>query len=372
MSRSKFIAIVALYAGSSMILGCKDEAQPEAQPATGAVGSSTTAPAGGSTKTDNGSTTTGASSERRQNERWTDANGVEYLGNVPLDVFFDRPLEIARDQTPLGGTEPQTDPTPATVGTSGTGMTPPVKTDPPPTEQPVAAASSSWDELIPIETLKTEIKNVRNFMNTSVQRYSEYKKATLMIPGKMASVAVLSTIAMEHGEEIGWKADAPYIRNLAKKINEDTLQPVKKDFEKVQLLFEGIVGILDRSPPPDLEEPDPEDSYADVASMDLVMVRIDEAEKRMKNEAGTESAFESKKDLIRHEAAILGTMSHVLTMESYGYADDEEFVGYARTLIEACKTINNATETNDFGSYDLALSKISTTCSACHSNYKNN
>ena len=46
----------------------------------------------------------GASNKpHRQNERWKDENGVEYLGNVPLDVFFDQPYAVASDLTPLNG-----------------------------------------------------------------------------------------------------------------------------------------------------------------------------------------------------------------------------------------------------------------------------
>ena len=34
----------------------------------------------------------------------TDADGRQYLGNVPLDVFFDAPLEVASDNTPVEST----------------------------------------------------------------------------------------------------------------------------------------------------------------------------------------------------------------------------------------------------------------------------
>ena len=34
--------------------------------------------------------------------------------------------------------------------------------------------------------------------------------------------------------------------------------------------------------------------------------------------------------------------------------------------------IKGAAEGNDFATYELALTKVSTTCSNCHSDYKNN
>lgn len=313
-------------------------------------------------------------SPRRQDERWTDANGVEYLGNVPLDVFYDQPLKVARDQTMLGVPSMAQiggpAPLPPSMNNSpmGTAETPPAADS----QAPSAASEDSWPDLISGEEIRAEITDSRNFLNKSLQRYGDYKKAMLMIPGKVASIAVLSHIAMQHPDDVSWKEDAIYIRDLAKKMNEETLKPDKKSHERVLTLFESIASTLDRSRPSDLEEPNAEDSYVDVAGMDMLMVRLDEAEKRLKTEAGSESAFESKKEMIKHEAALLGTLSHVITLEGYGYADDDEFKGYANNIVTAARTIRDSIETNDFGSYELALSKVSTSCSDCHSAYRNN
>ena len=327
-----------------------------------APAAATDRPSGG---TDNAASTPPATAKRRQNERWTDSNGVEYLGDVPLDVFFDRPLEVAANATALQGS-----PAAAPMMTSSTPMEA-VTEAPVETAEPVAAGPA-WDTLISIEDLSGEIKDSRNFLNRSLQRYGDFKKNNLMIPGKAASIAVFASVAMQHPEEVSWKEDAAYIRDLAKKINEDTIRPDKKTHEKVLLLFENIASTLDRSRPSDLEEPPADDTLADVASMDLVMVRLDEAEKRLKTEAGSESAFDSKKEMIRREASVLGTMSHVITLESYGYNDDEEFTGYANQIVTAAQNIKNALDANDFDSYELALSKVSTSCTDCHSAYRNN
>ena len=315
---------------------------------------------------------------RRQNERWTDDNGVEYLGDVPLDVFFDEPLTIARNQTPLQGSTPapplandsaQSPSMAAVADESAMGV---VSGESGGGESAVVTSDDSWDSLISIDDLQNEITNARNFLNRSIQSYGDYKKVTLMIPGKAASIAVLASVAMEHPQEVNWKPDAIYVRDLARQMNEEPLQANKKDHTKVLGLFENIASTLDRSKPAGLAEPNADDSFADVAGMDMVMVRLDEAEKRLRTEAGSEAAFDAKKVMIDHEAAILATFSHVITLEAYGYADDEEFVGYANQIVQAAKGIRTATQANDFSSYELARSKVSTSCSDCHSAYRNN
>lgn len=315
---------------------------------------------------------------RRQNERWKDANGVEYLGDVPLDVFFDQPHMVASNTTPLNGSPvsvPETTqgsetaiaatmPNGAEPETSATGT----ETEP----EPAEPAGKSWEELIPMEVLTSEINSTRNFLNQTLQSVGSYNRSMLMVPPKAASMAVLSGVVMEYPVDINWKEDAIYVRDLARQMNESTLQPGKKDQDRLLRLFESMASILDRSRPAGLNEPEPEDSFADTAEMRFVMMRMAEAQKRMKDEAGTESAFSSKKDLINHEAAILGTMTHVVTLPGYGYADDAEFLGYAKKISDAAREIRNAATASDFNSYELSLSRISTACQECHSAYKNN
>lgn len=319
---------------------------------------------------------------RRPDEIWTDADGNKYLGSVPFDAFFDKPHEIATDQRSLGGTAV------ASIGTdssNGAGMSSggspgPVTTDTEPESETsatdadatAAADGGGWGERMPLEVLDQEITSTRNFLNATLQSVGSYNSSLLMIEQKAASIAVLAQISMDHPEDVSWKEDAPYIRDLAKKMNESPLQRGKKDQVRLLKLFENMTDTFNRSRPADLEEPPADDGFSDVAMMPSVMKRMAEAEQKMKVEAGTESAFQSKKEMIQHEAAILGTFTHVICDENYGYGDDEEFTGYANAVIDAAKTIRNATEVDDFASYEVALSKISTNCQSCHSVFKNN
>lgn len=312
--------------------------------------------------------------KRLPNERWTDANGVEYLGNVPLDVFFDQPYSVVQDSTPVGNAG-----TPAVAATDGNmsagmsgGAVQVAEADPATAEPESGSGEDSWAELIPIETLLEEVNSSRNFMKESLLTIGAYNSSMLMIPPKAAGVAALATIVLEHPGEVTWKEDAAYIRDFAKQMNESTLQRGKKDQSRLLRLFENMSDTLNRSRPADLPEPPETDSYADVAEMRLLMMRMESAEKRMKNEAGTETAFGTQKDIIMHEAAILGTMSKVVTMPGYGYEDDPEFVGYAKRIIDAAKAIRVAAEVNDFASYEQSLSSVATACTECHSAFKNN
>ena len=361
--------LCAVAAASMFLVGCgggNPPATESVQPATQsapAADSATEAPTPSSSDSV-------SNRPRRQNERWKDANGVEYLGNVPLDVFFDQPYSVASDTTPLNGAGPANGQSLPTAPAMNDGLPTSV---PPPPDAPttVESGEQSWDELMPMTVIDEEITSIRNFLNQSLQSVGSYNRSMLMVPPNAATVAVLSGIVMQHPEDISWKEDAIYIRDLAKKMNESTLMPGKKDQDRLLKLFESLADTLNRSRPADLDEPPADDDFATVAEMRYVMMRMSQAETKLKTEVN-ESGFASKKDMVKHESAILGTMAKIVSLEEYGYGDDEEYVGYAQRIVQGAKAATNAAEGGDFGTYELALSKVSTACQECHAAYKNN
>lgn len=266
----------------------------------------------------------------------------------------------------MAGTQTPAATNPPPTGGMGGGSAPPPETT---TPEP-AAAAGGWEAHISADIVKNEINEIRSFMNQNLQSLGSYKRSMLMIPPRAASLAVMAGIAEQHPAEITWKDDAKYIRNLAGKMNAETLLPSKKVQGELQVLFENIVSTLDRSRPADLEEPPEDQAFPDVAEMSHLMTRMEIAQKKLQTEASSEAAFGSKQDMIRHEVSILGTMAHVATLEGYGYADDEEFLGYAKNVVDAARSARDALDTGDFGTYELSLSKISTNCQSCHSVYR--
>jgi hypothetical protein len=79
----------------------------------------------------------------------------------------------------------------------------------------------------------------------------------------------------------------------------------------------------------------------------------------------------SKKDMVAHEASMMAVMAKIVSMPGYGYGDDAKFVGYTKDIVKASQDMKAAAESGDFGAYEAALTKVSTTCSNCHSDYKN-
>ncbi len=63
----------------------------------------------------------GKSRQRGRDELYEDEKGQKWFGQVPYDVFFDKPLEVARDTTPVGGGTSNLAGTSNPAGDSGAG-----------------------------------------------------------------------------------------------------------------------------------------------------------------------------------------------------------------------------------------------------------
>ncbi len=382
--------IVGLLAGVGLLaaVGCGGSASPPDAASSGAVVDAPAEPGAAPSDAADGTGSgndTPAKPTRGRDEVYVDETGQKWFGDVPYDVFFDDPIAVALHGTPPvsaapAGSSPSGHETAGTVSdqpaaaalngsgdpakvagtlpTSGSGTATPTAGDP-------------WSELLSIEDLNEEATNIRNFLNETLQTTGSYNSSMLMIPQKAATLGALAGVALEHPTRISWKDRAAYVRDIARRMNESPLQRGPKDQRRLLTLFEQLAEILSGSLPTDLPDPPARSSFSDVSEMRLVMMRMEEAQTRLRTEAGSEAAFTKNRSLVKHEAAILATMAHLVTKSDYGFSDDAEFVKFGQTVSEAAMAIHTAADAPDFASSQISLSKISTTCQACHSQYKN-
>lgn len=383
---AEIFPVAVASAGCLLMIGCGgNSAAPEvaAETATPAQPASPAAAVSG-TATEEKPVATASSGKTRhkRDEVWVDEKGQKWFGNVPMDAFFDNAYEVASNQDPVGG---------ASVAVAGTGAsTPPMTPEATEGSEPTATPGSdspkpatettetsagggedSWANLISVATIDEEVKSIRNFLNENVHSVGTFNSSMLMIPPKAAALGAVAGIVMEHPESVPWKDDAKYVRDLAKKMNSSALQRGAKDQKRIEELYDAVDATLSRSKPAGLEEPPESDSFAEVAEMRLLMMRMEEAEKRLKTEAGTEGALGEKKAMVTHEASMMAVMAKIVAMPGYGYGDDAKFTGYANEVLKASQDIKTAAESGDFAGYEAALTRVSTTCSNCHSDFKN-
>ncbi len=377
------ISPVALVsAGCLTLIGCGGSSPaPEASTGTPtAAQPASPAATGAATEEKPAATASSSKTRHKRDEVWVDESGQKWFGNVPMDAFFDNAYEVASNQDPVGGTAVAvagvSDGTqPAMTPDAAEGSETPATTaaDPPKpaTGTPAVEGEDSWAALITVAMIDEEVKSIRNFLNENVHSVGTFNSSMLMIPPRAAALGAVAGIVMEHPESVPWKDDAKYVRDLAKKMNSAALQRGAKDQKRIEELYDAVDATLSRSKPAGLEEPPESDSFPEVAEMRLLMMRMEEAENRLKTEAGNEGALAARKDMVMHEASMMAVFAKIFSMPGYGYADDPKFTGYSKEVLNSAREIRTAAESGDFAGYEQAFTRLSTACKSCHSDYKN-
>lgn len=297
-----------------------------------------------------------------------ESGGQRSIDGIPLDVFFDRPLEVANDQR-TGGTTPAIAAT--TPDTTAAATTEPAG-DPPADSK---SDDVSWPDLITAEAINDEVRFLRNEMQSRLTNMGSYKKAVLELPVFGSAIAFVAEIAARHDGDISWKENAKYIRVLGAKIAEVTSSSTaqsRNSFDEVNNAYLTINEILNNNTPAELPEADDDSGdFSEFADMFYLMKRMERGQQWMQTNAGSESGFNDKAPTLARELAVMVILTQAYYSEGYGYADDEEFVGYLNKLRDAGTGMLKALEEKDFAKYDELRSAASQQCTQCHSVFKN-
>ena len=345
------LSVLLLFTGCG---GSPPPATPPAQPQT--TNTPASAPATPVTQT--------AQAEPKKSDKKQD--GRKMIDGIPYDVWFDNPLSVAGNTQAVapvslpGNAVAATPSTPAPTGEMKTATTP----DAP------ATGGIDWKTIIPMPVLEAHVKGIRNRLTKNMQSVGTYNNSYLEIPTFTATLAALASIVTEHPEDVGWKKNAKYLRDLAAGISAEPLKRGAKSFRETQVPYEQMIVIMNGSLPAGIADADEKKPLSDVASMGDLMKRADIASKWLKSNVGSADALKSEKEKVIEEAHLLAAISKIITTEGYGYVDDEGFLNHANPMMEASLKMVAAAKSDNYPQFDEGLTRVYKSCTECHSEYK--
>ncbi len=317
-----------------------------------------------------------AESKRRVSEEGgasVSTNGPKSIGDIPLDVFFDKPLVIAAN-TQSGAVAGSND-------VAATKMSPPsggpsdAASVPKETSKDPAGGTASAKDLIEKDALANEIKSVRIYLAGKSSLVSTYNASYLEIPPEASTLAVLAVAVARHPEDFSWKKNAKHVRELAGKIAELTASKdakSKNTFEAVAEAFSKIDDILNGTEPAGLADADDDKDYGDAVGGSLVMLmkRVKKSEEILKANVSSEAGLKKEADKVAQEGAVLAFMGQIIITEGFGFGGDAEFAQYAKPLTEGGKLLMEAAKSGNYSLYDEGITKVSKSCNDCHPKFK--
>lgn len=289
---------------------------------------------------------------------------TKWIGDLPYDVFYDQPLQVAAEST---------------VTVSPASATPsdvPQMASPAEVAAPVgspgtvddASSPPSWTELISAEVLNEAVTKLRNSLTAHLNTLATYNRNTEAIANDGAILAALAAVAEVHPDAVSWKDNAAFVRDLGYQIYMKADGTGRQAFDATREPFEQIVSVLNGGPPPDLEV-ERNVPFADIADRSELMKRVKRSFDFLRAEINTADRFREAPDEIVLEASVLASLGGVVSSPSYDSADEEQYQQFVREFIQANVEVVEATQADDFARYESARNRVQRACDACHAEY---
>lgn len=299
---------------------------------------------------------------------------VVYIGDIPKDVWFEDPLTIASNNTPIGGGSPKpAAATPTVAANTAPANDTPAKAAIADAAPPAAGGGKDdWKSIIPGEILVDETKKIKNRLTdglSSVTRYNgNYKE--LQVDG--AVLAALAGIEGTHPDPVSWKADAKFVRDLGSDIAAKSKGLGQGSYDPTKQAFEKLDGVLSGNKPGDLGDAAATVPFSEVARRQLLMKRMERAFNAMKSNINNEEIFKKQGDVVTHEATMLAVLAKVVATDGYEAADEPDYQNFIKEIVTSNLAVVAAAKNGDYKAYNDGLTRCNKACIDCHASYKNN
>lgn len=323
-------------------------------------------PAGGQAATTQAPATGGG--EATSTDAAAAASGQKWLGKVPYDVFYGKPVEMVGQPQELGAIPVATVAASTTTpGTTATG-TPSMTSESGSETTAAPAAGGSWSSAISGELIDAESKAIRNRLTQNLQSLSTYNRSIDAIGQDAIIMAALAGVAERYDGDMRWKERAAAVRHLAYTVYEKNGGKGRKAFDDTLAPFERMGTILDGGPTDGVEfESDiPLPDYADRTSL---MERMKVTFEWMRGNIASEDNLRSKQEDVNREGAVLAMIAEIIKQPGYDYHEEKNYQKFCNDFLTASIDVRDSAQEVNYEKFKDALGRIQTSCGNCHGEY---
>lgn len=316
------------------------------------------------------------------------AGNTKWIRGIPYDVFYDRPLEIASNQTPLASgaaglsaTSPLAQPavaavTPQPAAAAPAAMTPmpPAATAPMPAATPMPAGGGGsakeidWAQVAPLDQLGEEVNGLRNDLQQKLNTLATYNASWEQIGKDAVVLAALAGIVERHPENVSWKPNAKIARDLAAEMNSAAAKTGRSAYTATKTPFDSIVDLLSGNPPQGKEAED-NLAFGEYADRSVLMSRMEGTLNGLKANITSLDRLNEDPASVKRRLTLLASLASVVRTDGYDYTQEPEYQAFARTFVEAALSARDAVDGKDFTTFSTGVATMQKTCNDCHAKY---
>ena len=228
----------------------------------------------------------------------------------------------------------------------------------------------TWSRLISAATLEDEVKSLLQDLNRNLTTISRFRSDHTKIQKSFDQLSVMFGVIREYDGKIRWKADAAVAQKSfetaavsARSGDEPAFASSKRSIEDLVQLVRGDRFPGKAKPPETLD-------WSTVTGHTPIMKRLQVLHDEIKSASSNEKEFKKQQPKIVHYAELIALMAEAVQQADMDYADDEEYVAYAKQMQTAATTAAKAGRNNNYEMLSNAVNGVSQGCADCHGDFR--
>jgi len=233
-----------------------------------------------------------------------------------------------------------------------------------------SATAGSWSQLVDATSIEDEVKAQQQKVSQLVTTPVVFQTKFAEVNQSFEILSVIFSVIRQYDGDVRWSEHAPAAQMLFQKaaVNSRTgaaagFRYCKSRKEDLQELVRGG-SIVATDPPPETID------WSEAADRTRLMVRLEEANENLKQFTSNEDSFKSSVGEISHEANMIALMARVIILEGMPEAEEEDYVAYGQTMLDAAVELKSSTKLSDFERASKATNLIGQSCADCHADWR--
>jgi len=232
------------------------------------------------------------------------------------------------------------------------------------------SAGKTWSRLISAATLEDEVKLLLQDLTRNLTTVSRFRSDHTKIQKSFEQLSLLFGVVREYDGKVRWQADAAVAQKSfetaavnARSGDEPGFASSKRSIEDLEKLVRG-----DRFP--GIAKPPETLDWSTVTGQTPIMKRLQVLHDEIKAASSNEKDFKKQQPKLIHSAELIALMAAAVQQADMDYADDDDYVAYAKQMQTAATTAAKAGRNNNYDMLSNAVNSVSQGCADCHGDFR--
>jgi hypothetical protein len=223
---------------------------------------------------------------------------------------------------------------------------------------------------VTVDDLKSELSASAERAAQKMKKQSDFDRFIKDIKAEGHLTAIFAELLKLHPDSGPWNALAADVQTQSLELAQAAEGKGAKNYRSAQTALRKMQDMLKKGPK-EAADSDPAASSAGdwttLGELSHVMKRVDPAYKFIRGKMSKKESFEKEAEKIRHEAAILATLSDIAPAFR---PDEKDFVNLSAALTAAARDELDSAQRGDFQKASAANTAINDACNKCHAVYR--